>query len=101
MDDCDPTAGGGEGAEEGGEGVSEVDGGGVEGGLEVGGEAVGCRGRGGMVGEMEVMEDDVGDGERVPAVDTALGLVVVGGGAHEVDRHAAGRYLAGEVEERV
>lgn len=104
MDDGDPAEGGREGADEGGEVAAEVDGGGFEGGLEVGGEAVGCKwiwGWGGLVGEREVVEADVGDGERVPAVDAELGLVVVGGGSHEMHRQAAGRYLAGEVEKLI
>lgn len=49
----------------------------------------------------KLMEVDVGGGKRLPTVNPALGLAVVGGGADIVDRYIVRRYETGEVEELV
>lgn len=76
----------------------------VEGGLEVGGEFGGCVGVGWRrfkIRGLDFVETDGGSGEWVPAVDSELGLVDVGGGADEVDGYTVGGDEAGEVEKLV
>lgn len=45
----------------------------------------------------EFMEMNIGFGKRIPAMDTKLGLAVMGGGADVVDGDVVGGDEAGEV----
>lgn len=96
-----------QGSHEGRHRVAEVGRGGLEGRHELGGKLGGgvwVRGRRGEGRDLQAveMEEAVGGLRgRVPAVESELGLVDVGGGRDVVDGDAVGSDEAGQVEELV